>query len=278
MNEVLMIVMAAGAVLGGFDRLRGNKWGFGDKFETGFMLLGSMALSMVGMICIAPVLAQWLGNVIVPLYRLIGVDPAMFGSLLSIDMGGYQLALELAEDPQLGNYAGLVVASIFGCTLVFTIPVGMGMIPKADRPFFAKGIMLGLVAMPVGLAAGGLLSGLSVVQCLHQNLPIFALAVLLLLGLWKIPNKMIKGFILLSEGIPFFQVLQHPLLHGGPCHALGGKAFQLFPIEPQQAVQEPQVPVELLRVLPCGKRQAKGICFRLGEKRGFSPVAKLHVP
>ena len=172
MNEVLMIVMAAGAVLGGFDRLRGNKWGFGDKFETGFMLLGSMALSMVGMICIAPVLAQWLGNVIVPLYRLIGVDPAMFGSLLSIDMGGYQLALELAEDPQLGNYAGLVVASIFGCTLVFTIPVGMGMIPKADRPFFAKGIMLGLVAMPVGLV-----------------------------GLWKIPNKMIKGFILLSEGI-----------------------------------------------------------------------------
>lgn len=201
MNEVLMIVMAAGAVLGGFDRLRGNKWGFGDKFETGFMLLGSMALSMVGMICIAPVLAQWLGNVIVPLYRLIGVDPAMFGSLLSIDMGGYQLALELAEDPQLGNYAGLVVASIFGCTLVFTIPVGMGMIPKADRSFFAKGIMLGLVAMPVGLVAGGLLSGLSVVQCLHQNLPIFALAVLLLLGLWKIPNKMIKGFILLSEGI-----------------------------------------------------------------------------
>lgn len=126
MNEVLMIVMAAGAVLGGFDRLRGNKWGFGDKFETGFMLLGSMALSMVGMICIAPVLAQWLGNVIVPLYRLIGVDPAMFGSLLSIDMGGYQLALELAEDPQLGNYAGLVVASIFGCTLVFTTPWAWG--------------------------------------------------------------------------------------------------------------------------------------------------------
>ena len=57
MNEVLMIVMAAGAVLGGVDRLRGNKWGFGDKFETGFMLLGSMGLSMAGMICLAPVLA-----------------------------------------------------------------------------------------------------------------------------------------------------------------------------------------------------------------------------
>ena len=50
MNDVLMIVMAAGAVLGGVDRLRGNKWGFGDKFESGFMMLGSMALSMAGMI------------------------------------------------------------------------------------------------------------------------------------------------------------------------------------------------------------------------------------
>ena len=57
-----MIVMAAGAVLGGVDRLRGNKWGFGDKFESGFMMLGSMALSMAGMICLTPVLAQGLSR------------------------------------------------------------------------------------------------------------------------------------------------------------------------------------------------------------------------
>lgn len=201
MNQGLMILMAAGAVLGGVDRLRGNKWGFGDKFESGFMLLGSMALSMAGMICLTPVLAQWLGSVIVPLYRLMGVDPAMFGSLLAIDMGGYQLAKDLAEDPLLGSYGGLVVAAIFGCTIVFTIPVGMGMIPKTDQPFFAQGIMVGLAAMPVGLAVGGMLCGLSILTCLHQNLPIFVLALLLLLGLWKIPQKMVKGFCLLAEGI-----------------------------------------------------------------------------
>ena len=48
MNEVLMIVMAAGAVLGGFDRLRGNKWGFGDKFER-------------GLCCWVPWLCPWWG-------------------------------------------------------------------------------------------------------------------------------------------------------------------------------------------------------------------------
>lgn len=207
MNQVLMIVMAAGAVLGGIDRLRGNRWGLGDKFETGFMLLGSMGLSMAGMICLAPVLASWLGGAIVPLYRLIGVDPAMFGGLLCMDMGGYQLCRELASDPRIGSYAGVVVAAIFGCTIVFTIPVGMGMIPKDDRGAFARGMMLGLAAMPVGLVAGGLVSGLPVLVILHQNIPVFALALLLLVGLHLSPVKMIKGFCVLAEAIRWIVTL-----------------------------------------------------------------------
>lgn len=201
MNKVLMIIMAAGAVLGGVDRLRGNKWGYGEKFEAGFMLLGSMGLSMAGMICVAPVLADTIGRIIVPVYRIMGVDPAMFGSVLAIDMGGYGLAKELATDAQTGSYAGLVVSAIFGCTVVFTIPVGMGMIEKDDREYFARGIMMGLAAMPVGLTAGGLLSGLSFIGCLRQNMPVFVLALLLLIGLIKFPNGMIKCFCLFAEGI-----------------------------------------------------------------------------
>lgn len=196
-----MLIMAAGAVLGGADRLLGNKFGYGEKFEEGFRLLGPTALSMAGMICLAPVLANVLGRAIIPLYQAIGVDPSMFGGVLAIDMGGYQLAKELAVDSRVGSYAGIVVSAVFGCTLVFTIPVGMGMIKKEDQTLFAKGIMLGLAAMPIGLMAGGLFSGLSPVQCLHQNLPVFVTALLLLLGLWKLPNQMIKGFCTLASGI-----------------------------------------------------------------------------
>lgn len=201
MNRFMMVLMAAGVVLGGMDRIFGNRLGYGEKFEDGFKLLGPTALSMAGMICLAPVLADGLGRIIVPFYRLIGVDPAMFGSVLAIDMGGYQLARELAADPKIGSYAGIVVSAIFGCTLVFTIPVGMGMIEKEDRRFFAKGIMTGLAAMPAGLAAGGILTGLSLAECLYQNLPVFAAAVLLLLGLWKIPDKMVKWFCILAQGV-----------------------------------------------------------------------------
>lgn len=201
MNQVLMVIMAAGAVVGGIDRILGNKRGYGAKFEEGFQFLGSTALSMAGMICLAPVLADILGKVIVPLYRMIGVDPGMFGSLLAIDMGGYQLAKELAVDAQIGSYAGIVAASIFGCTVVFTIPVGMGMIREEDRGCFAKGVMIGLVTIPIGLVVGGVIAGLSVPVCIWQNFPVLVLSLLLLLGLWKIPSRMIRGFCVFAKGI-----------------------------------------------------------------------------
>lgn len=201
MNRVLMLIMAAGVIGGGIDSIRGNKRGYGAKFEEGFKLLGPTALSMAGMICLAPVLADGLGRIIVPIYRKIGVDPAMFGSILAIDMGGYQLAKELAVDGRIGSYGGIVAAAIFGCTVVFTIPVGMGMIRRQEQQFFAKGIMYGLVTMPVGLVVGGALAGLPVGVCFHQNLPTFVLAALLLAGLWKNPGMMVRGFCIFAGGI-----------------------------------------------------------------------------
>ena len=186
MNEVLMIVMAAGAVLGGFDRLRGNKWGFGDKFETGFMLLGSMALSMVGMICIAPVLAQWLGNVrSCPCTALSAWTRPCSAACSPLTWAATSWPWSL---PRTRRWAG-VVASIFGCTLVSLSP-GHG-----DDSIFAKGIMLGLVAMPVGLVAGGLLSGLWGGAVPPPEPAHFRLGGAVAAGAVENPNKMIKGFM-----------------------------------------------------------------------------------
>ena len=48
--NVLSIIMLVFAILGALDRIIGNKFGLGAEFEKGFMLLGTMALSMIGMI------------------------------------------------------------------------------------------------------------------------------------------------------------------------------------------------------------------------------------
>lgn len=199
MNQIILYIMAAGVVIGGLDKILGNKFGLGEKFEQGFQYLGPMALSMVGIICLAPVLASGLETTVAPLCRMIGVDPAMLGGLLAIDMGGYPLAMQLADQAEIGRYAGIAVGATFGATLVFTIPVGMGLIEKKDQSAFARGILIGMGVIPVGLVIGGLMGGLSFVQTLHQNLPIFLLAVLLMLGLYKIPGRMVKGFQIFSK-------------------------------------------------------------------------------
>lgn len=60
-------------------------------------------------------------------------------TLLANDMGGYPLAaMELATDPLVGKFAGLILGSMMGATIVFTIPVALGIIEKEDRPYLAK--------------------------------------------------------------------------------------------------------------------------------------------
>ena len=56
MNQIIMWIMAVGAVLGGVDRIAGNRFGLGKRFEEGFTLLGPTALSMSGIICLTPLL------------------------------------------------------------------------------------------------------------------------------------------------------------------------------------------------------------------------------
>ena len=60
MDRAIMWIMAAGALIGGADRIFGNRLGLGKKFEEGFLLMGSTALSMAGIICLVPLLSKLL--------------------------------------------------------------------------------------------------------------------------------------------------------------------------------------------------------------------------
>ena len=83
-HEILITVMAAFAALGALDRIIGNRFGLGESFEEGIQAMGALALAMLGIIALAPVLAEVLNPVVVPVYRFLGADPAMFaGSLLA---------------------------------------------------------------------------------------------------------------------------------------------------------------------------------------------------
>ena len=201
-HEILIAVMAGFALLGAVDRIFGNRWGLGREFEEGILAMGPLALAMVGIVSLAPVLARLLKPVVVPIFGFLGADPAMFaGTILAGDMGGGALALEMTEDIQAAMLGGVLNGSMLGATLVFTIPVAMGILKEQDRPAMAKGILCGIVTVPIGVLAGGIAAGFPVAMVLRNLIPIVLIAVLIAVGLWRAEKAMVKGFSLFGKVI-----------------------------------------------------------------------------
>lgn len=201
-HEILIWVMGIFAVLGALDRILGNRFGLGKSFEEGILAMGSLALAMLGIITLAPVLAEVLRPVIVPVYRFLGADPAMFaGTILACDMGGGALAQALTQDAQAAAFGGVLCGSMLGATVVFTIPVAMGILHEKDRPYLAKGVLAGIITIPVGLFAGGLVAGFDIMMILRNLIPIILIGALIALGLVLAEKAMIKGFGIFGKGV-----------------------------------------------------------------------------
>lgn len=199
-NSVIIFIMMIFMIVGAVDKMRGNKLGYGEQFEEGFNAMGPLAIAMAGVVAAAPVLAILLKPIIVPIYTLLGADPSMFATtLLACDMGGYPLAMQLAGSEAIGNFSGLILGTMMGPTLVFTIPVALSIIKKKDRPYLGAGILAGMITIPIGCIAGGLVMNMTPYkvgfgEILVNLIPVIIIAALIVAGLWIIPDKMIRGF------------------------------------------------------------------------------------
>ena len=222
MHKVLFWILAAFAAAGALDRILGNTWGLGREFENGLEAMGSLMLAMAGIVTLAPILAAGLRPVVLPVFRFLGADPAMFaGSILACDMGGGSLARELAQNREVADLGGVITGSMLGATVVFTIPVALGILRPEDRPALAKGILCGVVTVPVGVFVGGLAAGIQPVLVLRNLTPIVIFAGLIALGLWKAEKAMIRGFTLFGQ---FVVVLSTMGLAAGIVERLTGFA------------------------------------------------------
>ena len=194
-NSVIMLIMMIFMIVGAIDRIRGNKLGYGEKFEDGFNAIGGLAIAMAGVYAAAPVLSMVLGPIISPIYTAIGADASMFATtILACDMGGYPLAMELASDPSIGNFAGLILGTMMGPTIVFTIPVALGIIKKEDRPYLGAGVLAGMITIPIGCIVGGLVMNMTpykmdIGRILINLVPVIVIAALIVIGLWFAPGR-----------------------------------------------------------------------------------------
>ena len=209
-NSVIMLIMMIFMLVGAIDKIRGNKLGYGEKFEDGFNAMGGLAMSMAGVVAAAPVLSMLLGPILKPIYGIFGASPAMFSTtLLACDMGGYPLAMQLAgDDIAIGNFAGLILGTMMGPTIVFTIPVALGIIKKEDRGYLGAGVLAGMITIPIGCIVGGLMMNtlapeyhLSIITIIQNLIPVIIIAALIVIGLWFAPGPMINGFNKFGTGV-----------------------------------------------------------------------------
>lgn len=194
MNYLTVIILIF-SILGALDKMLGNRFGLGKEFEKAFMLLGTMALSMIGMIVISPVLAEFMKPVSEIFAGVLHIDASIIpASLFANDMGGAPLSVEMASDDKIGLYNALVVSSMMGCTVSFTIPFALGLVDKSQHKELLLGLLCGVVTIPIGCFVSGLVCGIPFISLLLLLMPLALFSGIIALGLVTHPKLCIKIF------------------------------------------------------------------------------------
>lgn len=199
--NVMSAVIAIFSIIGGIDRIIGNKMGLGKEFEKGFMLFGTMMLSMTGMIIISPLIAEWLDPIIYFFQNVLHLDPSVIpASFFANDMGGASLAKTIATS-EVGMFNALVVSSMMGCTISFTIPYALGAVPQEKHKDMLLGFLCGIVTIPIGCFVSGLMNGIGLVILIRNLLLLIILAGVISFCLILCPQVCIKVFGILGNFI-----------------------------------------------------------------------------
>lgn len=208
MSKIITTILIICSIVGGIDKLLGNKLGYGEHFEAGIREMGNFTLSMVGIYCLSPVIAKVLTPILIPLSNISKADPSIFlGSILAVDMGGYTSALELAKSPEMVNLSGLILASMLGTVISFVIPMATNFVSGKDFMYFSKGCLSGIITVPIGVFIGGLLLKVPMRMLLINLIPIIVISLIIVIALLKAPEATIKSFTYLGKGITLLSMI-----------------------------------------------------------------------
>ena len=112
----------------------------------------------------------------------------------------------MASNETIGNFSGLILGTMMGPTIVFTIPVALSIIKKEDRGYLGAEILTRLITVPIECIVGGLVMNVTpykidIFTIVINLIPVIIIAGLIILGLWFAPQKMINGFNKFGTGV-----------------------------------------------------------------------------
>lgn len=195
--QAINYVMIAFAILGAIDRMIGNKFGIGAEFERGIKMIATLTIVMAGMLVVAPYIEYLLEEAggAFPDFLDFSVIPA---SILANDMGGANLARDLAATPEIGYYNGLILGSMLGCTVSCTLPFVLGATAKRHHKNIITGILCGIITIPFGCLLGGIIAGVPFIKMLAGLIIPVLLSAVIAVGVIKFESITIKIFMVLG--------------------------------------------------------------------------------
>lgn len=202
MESIITFIVGIFFVIGLIDYAISNKLGLGNFLEDGIKTMGSLAISMVGILSLTPFISKFVNGYIVPYFLDKIIDTSIItSSILAVDMGAFKIAEEIGQNKEMILFSGILISSIIGCTISFTIPLALGIINKKDINIFCKGILCGIITSPMGLFIGGLLLKIELKTLLINLLPIIIISIIMGITLFKFQDKVIKIFNYIANTI-----------------------------------------------------------------------------
>lgn len=191
----MVYLLVSFSIIAGIDKLFNNHFGLGEKFEEGIKGMGELALTIIGIYCLSPIIVKVLAPILLPLAKLLHTNPSVFiGSILAPDLGGYQASIGISSSNAIGAFNGLILSSMLGTTLSFTLPIAMGFIAEEDFNYFVKGILSGIITIPIGMLVGGMVMGIGIWDIIYNICPVIIFVALIVLGLYRAQEKIIRIF------------------------------------------------------------------------------------
>lgn len=203
MENLVFILVSIGFVVGLIAYFIDRKSKLAISFESGIKNMGGLALSMIGILSLTPMFESFLLG-FNSLFNRIGINiEAIISTFIAIDMGAYQIASGLGSTEEVIKFTGILISSVVGCTISFTIPVAIGIIKEKDVKFFIQGIIMGLIPIPIVLIIVGIYMKVDINIIIRSIIPISIIISCILIGILRNIDKTIYILGLLAKGIMY---------------------------------------------------------------------------
>ena len=136
----------------------------------------------------------------------------MVSSVLATDMGAYSIADTLCTDYTQKIFSGVLLSATLGTTISFSLPIALGSIPSKDSKNLMTGMVYGIIAIPVVLIIGSLLSDMALTALLKNLLPVLLICALLGLCIFYGGEKAIRVFQRVGKGINLLAIFLFVLI------------------------------------------------------------------